>query len=88
MAVRVFVLRLKRDFTKNRRIISFSFILLPEVKEMEKDTTITPEQLSVINEAAAILQALSTHDIMSSGDILIQNEENVDMKRIKLNCFG
>lgn len=32
MAVRVFVLRLKRDFTKNRRIISFSFILLIEVK--------------------------------------------------------
>ena len=68
---------------KNRRIISFSFILLPEVKEMEKDTTITPEQLSVINEAAAILQAFGTHDIMSSGDILNQNEENVDMKRIE-----
>lgn len=51
---------------------------------MEKDiTAITPEQLLVINEAAAILQALSTHDIMSTGDILAQNEENVDMKRIE-----
>lgn len=42
---------------------------------MEKDiTAITPEQLLVINEAAAILQALSTHDIMSTGDILAQKD--------------
>ena len=40
---------------------------------MEKDiTSLTPEQLAVISQAATILQALSVHDTIETGDILAQ----------------
>ena len=51
---------------------------------MEKDiTSLTPEQLAVISQAATILQALSVHDTIETGDILAHDEENVNMKRIE-----
>ena len=42
---------------------------------MEKDiTSLTPEQLAVISQAATILQALSVHDTIETGDILAHDE--------------